>query len=162
MEARRPGSTRQTAHDHVEHERALAELDRLIGFVSASAGAERAAAASSLYRRLALFVAENLEHMGIEERDNMAVLWAEYSDEELAALEASIVAAVPPALMAVATRWMMSALNHAERVGMLQGMRQAAPTEVFEGVLAIARGNLAARDWAKLADALALPSARAA
>jgi hypothetical protein len=162
MEARRPGSAAHTAHDHVEHERALAELARSIDFIAASPPATRAALVSNLYGRLALFVAENLEHMNVEERDNMAVLWAEYSDEELAAIEASIVASVPPAMMAVATRWMMSALNHAERTGMLQGMRRSAPAEVFEGVLAIARSHLSARDWTKLVNALGLPAARAA
>ncbi len=162
MEARRPGSAARTAHDHVDHECALVELERLIDAVVTSAGADRASSALTFYRRLALFVAENLEHMNIEEHDNTAVLWAEYTDEELMALEASIVASVPPAAMAVAMRWMMSALNHDERVRMLSGMRHGAPAEVFEGVLAIARGNLSARDWSKLAAALALPPARAA
>jgi Hemerythrin HHE cation binding domain len=162
MEARRPGSTDRTAHDHVEHECALSELDDLITRVSRSLLQERASAASTLYRQLALFVAENFEHMHVEEHDNAAVLWAEYTDEELMAIEAAIVASVPPAAMAVAARWMMSGLNHSERVTMLVGIRQTAPTEAFEGLVAIARGHLSPRDWAKLADALALPPARAA
>jgi len=162
MEARREGSASRTASDHIEHEHALAELEGLIDAVQETGSTGRPAAASELYRRLALFVAENLEHMSIEERDNAAVLWAEYSDSELAEIEASIIASVPPALMAVATRWMMLALSHPERVGMLQGIRQSAPTEAFEGVLAIARSNLSGRDWMKLVTALALPAERAA
>lgn len=162
MEARRPGSSRHTTHDHVEHECALADLGNLIDSVSRSASTERASAALALYRRLALFVAENFEHMNVEERDNTAVLWAEYTDEELMAIEASIVASVPPAARAAATRWMMQGLNHAERVGMLLGVRRSAPTEAFEGMLAVARGNLSPRDWAKLASALQLPTVQAA
>jgi hypothetical protein len=57
---------------------------------------------------------------------------------------------------------MMPALSHTERVRMLQGMRRAAPPEVFEGLLAVARTHLGTRDWAKLAGALALTPARAA
>lgn len=162
MEARRPGSAAHTAHDHVEHECALGELKAMVEGIERSAGAERAAAALRLYRRLALFVAENLEHMNVEERDNMTVLWAEYTDAELVGIEHSIVAAVPPAAMAVAARWFMAGLNHAERVGWLQGVRLGAPPAVFEGLLAIARTNLGARDWTKLANALALPTALAA
>jgi hypothetical protein len=162
MEARRPGSAAHTAHDHVEHECALAELTSMIDGVAQAAGEERAALAFHLYRRLALFVAENLEHMDVEERDNMAVLWAEYTDEELAGIEAAIVASVPPAAMSIAARWFMAGLNHSERVGWLRGMRHGAPPAAFEGVLAIARGNLSPRDWTKLAAALALPAARAA
>jgi hypothetical protein len=162
MEGRRPGSAAQTAHDHVEHECALAELGALVEGVSRATGAERESLALSLYRRLAVFVAENLEHMHVEERDNMALLWSVYTDDELMAIERSIVGSVPPAEMAIVARWMMGGLNHVERVGLLQGMRQGAPAEVFEGVLAIARANLSARDWAKLSSALALPAARAA
>jgi hypothetical protein len=162
MEARRPGSTAATSHCHVEHECALGELATMIEAVARQTGVERQAAVAALYSRLALFVAENLEHMAVEERDNMAVLWAEYSDEELAAIDAAIVAHVPPAAKAVALRWMMAALSHGERVHMLQGMRRAAPPEAFEALLAIARTHLGARDWAKLAAALALPAARAA
>jgi hypothetical protein len=162
MEERRGGSATRTAHDHVEHELALAELGRLLDAVQGSTGAERAAATSRLYRRLALFVAENLEHMNVEERDNAEALWAEYSDQELMELEASIQASVPPRLMAVATGWMMKALSHTERVGLLQGVCQSAPAEAFEGVLAIARSNLSERDWTKLVNDRALPSVRAA
>jgi len=162
MEARRPGSTAHTAHDHVEHECALAVLATMVDAVARAGSAERPALALDLYARLAVFVAENLEHMHVEERDNMAVLWAEYTDRELAEIERAIVAAVPPAAMATAARWFMAGLNHAERVGWLQGIRHGAPPAVFEGLLAIARGNLSARDWTKLANALALPAARAA
>jgi hypothetical protein len=162
MEARRPGSAAHTARDHVEHECALAELKSMIDAVESTGGAERAKLAFSLYARLALLVAENLVHMHVEERENMAVLWAEYSDEELGAIERRIVASVPPAMMATAARWFMAGLNHSERVGWFQGMRRGAPPAVFEGMLAIARGNLSARDWTKLASALSLPAARAA
>jgi hypothetical protein len=162
MEARRPGSTVDTAHDHVEHECALAKLHGLVDDVARAAGAERATAGLRLYRRLAVFVAENLEHMNVEESDNIAVLWAEYTDEEIMAIEHAIVSHVPPAAMATVARWMMAGLNHNERVTLLQGMRQGAPAEVFEGVLAIARANLGTRDWTKLAGALDLPTAKAA
>ena len=162
MEARRPGSAAHTSRDHVEHECALADLKSMTEGIEQAADAARESLARNLYARLALFVAENLEHMHVEERDNMAVLWADYSDAELAEIEHAIVAAVPPAVMGTAARWFMAGLNHAERVGWFQGMRQGAPPAVFEGMLAIARGNLSARDWGKLASALALPAARAA
>jgi Hemerythrin HHE cation binding domain len=162
MEARRRGSAAGTTHDHVEHESALAELAALIDAVPRGTALERQTAAAALYSRLALFVAENFEHMHTEERENMAVLWAEYTDEELAALDGEIVAHAPPAAKAVALRWMMAALSHAERVHMLEGMRRAAPPEAFEGLLAVARSNLSGREWTKLAAALALPAPRAA
>lgn len=163
MEARRPGSARRTADDHVSHECALADLEHLLVTLERSDGAPtRAQAAFELYRRLGLFVAENYEHMNVEERENNAVLWADYADEELVAIEGEILGSIPPEALAVGMRWMIPAINHGERVGMLQGMRAGMPPETFEGVLAIARAHLAARDWAKLESALGLGSELAA
>lgn len=162
MEARRPGSARRTADDHASHECALAEFERLLVAVEQPDGPTRAQAALELYRRLGLFVAENYEHMNVEERENNAVLWADYTDEELAAIEGEILGSIPREALAVGMRWMIPAINHGERVGMLQGMRAGVPPEVFEGVLAIARGHLTARDWAKLESALGLSSDLAA
>jgi hypothetical protein len=39
---------------------------------------------------------------------------------------------------------------------MLRGLRQAAPSEVFEGVLGLVRPLLGGRDWRKLSLALGL------
>jgi hypothetical protein len=158
LHARAPGSADRTAGDHVGHEEAIATLRDTTEDLRSATGPARAAAARGLYRRLALFVAENLEHMHFEETHNMAVLWSTCSDEELMAIEHAIVASIPPALMARCLHWMLPALPHAERVAMLQGMRgDAAPAGVFEATLAIARAQLDARDFQKLEAALAGP-----
>jgi hypothetical protein len=155
MEARCPGSSARTGEDHVAHEAAIDELIAAIGAVERACGAARAGALHALYGRLAQFVAENFEHMRIEETANNAVLWAHYTDEELAAIEHAIVGSIPPADMGAFLRWMIPALSHAERVAMLNDMAQGAPRDVFEAVLGIARARLSARDWAKLEGALA-------
>jgi len=154
MEARAPGSSARTAEDHVAHEAAIDELTAAAAAVGRSAGEARVAALRALYARLALFVAENLEHMHVEETANNAVLWAHYADDELAAIEHALVASIPPDKMASFLRWMIPALNHAERVTLLRGIAQGAPAEVVEGVLGIARARLSARDWARLESAL--------
>jgi hypothetical protein len=156
LQARAPGSAERTAGDHVGHEQAIAALHACAGALRNAAGPARAAAARQLYRRMALFVAENLEHMHFEETHNMAVLWSTCSDDELMAIEHAIVASIPPALMARCLHWMLPALPHPDRVGMLLGMRgDAAPPGVFDATLAIARGRLDARDLDKLEAALA-------
>lgn len=156
MEARRPGSTARTGEDHIGHEEAIDELTAEIGAVERAAGPARAAAAHRLYLRLATFVAENLLHMNVEETENNAVLWACYTDDEIQAIEHALVASIPPAEMGAVLRWMIPSTSHTARVGMLSGMRQNAPAAVFEGVLALTRAHLSARDWAKLADALCI------
>jgi len=87
MEARRPGSSRRTAADHLQHARALDRLEADTDTLEASSGSARGEAAKTLYRELALFAADDFVHMDAEEVENGAVLWACYKDEELAQIE---------------------------------------------------------------------------
>jgi hypothetical protein len=161
LEARSPGASARTGEDHIGHEEAIDELTAEIGAVERAAAGARPAAAHRLYLRLARFVAENLEHMHVEETANNAVLWSCYTDAELLGIERALIGAIPPPKMAAFLRWMIPAMSHDQRVGMLAGMRQGAPAEVFAGVLALAQNRLPARDWEKLATALRLPAAAA-
>jgi hypothetical protein len=154
MESRRPGSSATTAGEHLEHEEAFERLEAGVRALLGANGPERDAAAQGLYRGIALFLAENLAHMHVEETANQATLWATHSDEEIAAITRSIIASIAPADMAVFMRWMVPAMAPAERAGMLAEMRQGAPREVFEGVLALVRPHLSQREWAKLTRAL--------
>ncbi len=160
MERRRPGSSARIADEHIEHAelvQSLRELAERIG--GETSGAIRAALLSRLYAQLALFIADNFEHMHIEDTEHNAVLWADFSDAELQEIEGAIVASIAPADAAVVFRWMLPYIDHAARVDMLGGIRQGAPREVFEGVLAIAQAHLDARDWQKLSAALQIAQA---
>lgn len=159
MEQRRPGSAAGMADEHIEHAHAIDDLHAALKLVELGQGAERRVLAQILYRQFALFVAENFEHMQREEIDNNAILWSAYTDDELFAIENELKASIPPAEMMLIARWMLTNNEHGFRVQMLAGIRAVAPREVFEGILAIARTNLATRDWQKLAGALALPQA---
>jgi hypothetical protein len=159
MEQRRPGSALRIADEHIEHLRALDDLRAAALAVENSVTGERRSVAQRLYRQFALFVAENFEHMQFEESEHNSVLWAVYTDAELLAIEAELVASIPAAEMMVIARWMLANNDHGFRVNMLSGVRAHAPREVFEGLLAVAHSNLSERDWRKLAAALALPLA---
>ncbi len=162
METRRPGSSAVIAADHVHHEWELAQLTALANAVEQSSGAARASALDQLYRCLALFVSANLAHMNVEETDHNAVLWETHSDPEIIAIEQAIVASLPPQESASVMRWMIPAMNAAERAEKLSGIRQHAPAPVFDAMLAIAQANLSERDWGKLAEALGIPARLAA
>jgi hypothetical protein len=155
MEARRPGSARDTQGDHASHLQAFADIEANVRAVEEAAGPERAAAALRLYHHLALFVAENLEHMHVEEIENNVVLWATYSDDELLALQKELVSSIPPAEMAMFMRWMIPAMAPAERAMLLTGIKQSAPAEVFTRTVNGLKPHLAERDWNKLLAALA-------
>jgi len=95
LERARPGSAARIAAEHVHHAEAIADLRDLAGLVGHGREGARAAALARLYRALALFVADNLQHMHVEETTHNPVLWAEYSDAELVAIEQALVASIP-------------------------------------------------------------------
>lgn len=156
MERAAPGSAATVAHEHEGHERAIAALAAGTAQLMACARERRARVAHALYQQLALFVAHNFEHMQLEETAHNAVLWAHYSDAELAAIEGALVASIPPEEMRVVLRWMLPCMAPAERALMLGDMRRNAPPQAFEAALAVVRPHLTQIEWDKLARALEL------
>ena len=151
IEARRPGASLRIAGEHGEHLDAIAALEADAAALRALPGS---AAAHRFYRHLALFMAENFEHMNVEETTHNAVLWATYSDAELAEVHDRLLASIDPAEMALVARWMVPAMAPAERAEMLGAMQQEMPPEAMQGVLDIIRPHLDDTAWAKLARAL--------
>lgn len=153
IEARCAGRSLRVAAEHMEH---LAAIDALETEAVAFQCAPDAAGAFRLYRHLAVFVAENLEHMEVEETVHNAALWSAYSDAELQQVEVAIVSSIEPDAMGQILHWMLPALNPNERANLMLGMRAAAPAPAFEGALQVARQRLTAADCARLERALDL------
>ena len=158
IEARRAGDSARIAAEHDEH---LEVVSCLQAELTALRAMPTASAAHRFYRHLSRFVGDNMEHMNVEETAHNQALWAAYSDAELLAIHQRIVTSVEPAVMALVLRWMVPAINPAERAGMLGGMQQQMPPEAMRGVLEAVRPHLDDRGWHKLARALNLPAAAA-
>jgi hypothetical protein len=142
LESRRAEASCFLAKDHHAQE---SEIEAL-----------RAAAASGerdLHRRLAIFIADNFRHMEDEERRGNALLWELFSDAELLAIHRALVASRPREETVTTMRWMLPAMNHAERVEVVGAMR-AAPPAVLAAIMGIARSHLRARDMQRLEEAL--------
>ena len=160
LEARQAGASSHTAHDHVQHEAALAALQAQLRRVAAAQGAARVEAQQQLYMSLAGFVAENLEHMQVEEAENMQALWNAYTDAELIAIHDALVASIPPEEMSQVLRWLMPAVTPYERALLLGDLQHKAPAPVFSQILDQVRPLLTPREWDKLMHAIApLPAA---
>jgi hypothetical protein len=155
LEARAPGASERIAHEHVDHEQHIATLAKSVAALMAAHLPQRPALSLSLYRALSLFVAENFEHMHVEETAHNAVLWSRYTDAELIEIHDRLVASIPPAEMMVVARWMVPFMNPMERALVLGGMKAQAPAPAFEAVLATVRPHLTQREWEKLEAALA-------
>ncbi len=154
MEARQPGSSGEVISDHRDHANAIRDLRDQAAALPGLGGDTATRVGEAMYRALAAFIAENYEHMHYEEIHNNTVLWAAYSDDEILAIEMALVASLTPAENALSMRWMLPNISAQERAGMLQGIRAHAPAEVFAGVIGMLRGQLNARDWTKLSQAL--------
>lgn len=121
IEAKRPGASRALAellaeHDETAHE-LRAQLERL-------RRAPDPAGLQSLYRQLALFVADNLNRMARQESAHGAMLWTLYGDAELRLLQARQLAALHGAELHALLGWMARALGPGELLPLLHGMRE--------------------------------------
>ena len=160
MEQRTPGSSRNTADDHIGHERAIDRLNGLVGQLRAHPAQKPARELlDQLYRTLALFVADNLEHMDLEERHNMRVLQAVYTDAELSSLERELVASIAPDVMLMFMRWMLPAMSADERGEFLAQMALGAPPVVILAVIDAAGPHLPRGEPERLLRQFAAPSA---
>lgn len=158
MERRAPGSASQVAHEHIEHQCEIAALRTCAQALIACPRAQRPLLAQHLYQQLSLFVAENFQHMHIEETTHNAILWAHYSDAELVEIHDALVATIPPEEMLFTTRWLVPFMNPAGRAAMLRDMQAHAPAPALQAVLAVSRPHLSDREWAKLTRSLDAPA----
>lgn len=157
LEARCPGVCDRVAQEHDGHLHHIQHLSDAAQALPGCDADEREAGLHALYLALALFVADNLQHMHTEETAHNAALWAAYTDAELVDVHNALVATIPPAEMMLVMRWMLPNLNAPERLGVMQEMRAGAPAPVFEGMLDATRGMLNAHNAMKLARGLGLP-----
>lgn len=157
IEARAPGASEAIAHEHEEH---LHHIDVLRASVAAvrscTEASTRAGLVQQLYRELTLFVAENFQHMHVEETTHNAVLWARYTDAELVAIHDALVASIPPLEMMATARWLVPSMNPAERLGLLSDIRAKAPAPAFQAILDTVQPHLTQGEWAKLARGLGI------
>ena len=160
LEARKPGASAHAAEDHGHHEQSFAELESLIRAVEVALPSRRDVAGRALYRRYAIFMAEDLLHMNEEETYLLDALHRVFTDEELMAIEGRIVSAIPPQKMMGYARLMMPALSLPERVELLAKMQKAMPEPAFEGLLAEGvKPSLTASEYADVISTLMLREA---
>ena len=158
IEMRAPGSTGASAIDHALHEQAIDQLKKTALQLPETPVAQRTMAVLELYRSVALFVAHNLEHLHREETAHNTTLWAHYTDAQIEALHDELVASIEPAQSIFIMRWMLPAMNPAERERLVRRLRATAPPQVVEAVLHAVRDVLEPQAWSVLA---ALPAATA-
>lgn len=93
------------------------------------------------------FTAFNLQHMNREETIINEALWQHYADQDIAAIEKTIVASLPPDKAEFSGKWIMRGLNSTEIITWLKKVQAMAPDFVFNGLCAIGARELPAERW---------------
>ena len=144
----------QTAADHLDHEREIAELKTELSRIPTLSEADRRPALLALYREFSLFVSENLAHMWLEDIDNAAQLWRNFSEEQIAQIHQRLLQSLSPEENLQSLLMMLPNICFSERLELLGAVRQGAPAEAFANLLALLPPLLPAAEWRKLSAAL--------
>ena len=153
IEARQPGGSGRVANEHDEHVDSIAALRQEASALRTARAGDAAELAHRLYRHLALFVAENLQHMQIEETLHNAILWSCYGDDELLEIHGRLMASLSPQTHLLALRWMLPAAHPGERAMLIGAAKAQMPPEALLSVLAAVRPRVDAGGWTKLCTA---------
>jgi hypothetical protein len=157
LEVRLPGSTEHDTNDHERlyalQEELIAKLDSILDPAISPDEAQRTG--YEFYQNLSELHAAHLEHMLEEERVTQTLMWQHFTQEEMLSLHQQIIRNIPPDKMLAWMKYILPALNPAERREMLGGMQAGAPAPFFERVMAVAERVLPFSDFEKLEDALA-------
>lgn len=156
LEVKSPGVTWDAGDAHAAQLQHVSAFARVSAQLEVADAGDRAVMLRALAERLSEFVAHNLDHMLAEETRHNPALWATHTDAELRAMHRAIVDNIPADDLVHFMRWMLPALSHPERVGVMKDLEAGPSRTAFYGALALCRAHLAPRDFGKLCDALGL------
>ena len=132
---RRPSVHLSSDSDHRDHEHRIAALCERLDKVEQMPTAFTPQLWLDLYRDLALFIGENLDHMHVEETLIFQLLCDLFSPQELANLHAELVASIPPAEMQALLAPMLAAQSASEQLAMLATSQQRMSSDAFRSLM---------------------------
>jgi hypothetical protein len=150
IKSKAPDVVASLEKDHQNDNKVYTELRRLSQEAGNATGDRKAVLGGAIYEKYNAFVGEYLGHMVLEEGDMQQVLWDNFTDDELGAIEGALMADVPPELMAQFLPEICGALNPDELSFMLGGLKAVAPPEMFAGVVQMAAQATPSQNWEKV------------
>ena len=150
IKSKAPDLVASLEKDHQNDNKVYTELRRLSQEAGNATGDRKAALGGEIYEKYNEFVGEYLGHMVIEEGEMQQVLWDNFTDDELGAIDDAIMANVPPELMAQILPDFCGGLNPDELSFTLGGLKAVAPPEMFAGVVQMAAQATPSQNWEKV------------
>lgn len=128
-------------------------LDKMTAFDEA-ADDQKQKTWGELFQSLISFVSFNLSHMQKEETELNHILWAEFSDAELLAIEQKVVMNTPPDKMMNYMVWFLKALSNQDLIKWLGSIKRNAPDPVFQNIVQLGIKHVPAGRWSVIYSAL--------
>jgi len=139
LEERVPGSTATNVEDHKMLEEEVAEFAKQLDGITIASGP---AAGAKFYESVTAFFANYINHMAMEESDMNALIWDNFSDEEIMSWTGRIMSTLTPAQISSFFKYMVPALNPFERNIMMGGFKANAPAEFFNSVIGMLKTHM--------------------
>ena len=137
-----------------EHKKLETKLNSILALIEkiehTNSIEERMLLGNSLNSLFNDFIADYLAHMNHEEATVLEASLKYLTDEELIAIRTRIQSNVPPDRYKVWMNWMLKSLNNFELIGLLNGMKAGAPTQVLENVVGVAQTVIEKEKWSKI------------
>lgn len=144
-------------NDHViDHNLTQSLFDHIQEWKTTDSAGQREAIGQRILVAFNEFIGFNLYHMNKEENVLMDQLWQHYTDADIRHMEHEILQSIPPQTLMAESRWMMRSINDKEVIGWLSGIKQGAPTTVFDTFLQMAQEELPTERLKKVHAGLAL------
>jgi hypothetical protein len=141
---------RELDQEHAAIEESMTAIRETVAEIPRLFPVDRALRGRDLYARFNALVAAQVAHMGREEREANAVLWAYLTDHEIAGVRQAIVASQTPARTAWIMERMLPLWSLGERAGMLREARAGAPPPVAEMLRRVGEKALGTEGWAQV------------
>ncbi len=141
--------------EHVKDHELSQKLRTLITiFSSLKTDEEKLQLGSAIRKTFVEFLVFNLEHMAKEEDVINNLLWRYYRDEEILAIEHTIISSQVPEVASLASKWMLHGLSNQEIIRWLKAIEKNAPEIVFNNLFVAAEKELPGLRFRKVLEGL--------
>jgi FPC/CPF motif-containing protein YcgG len=149
MESLEPALVRALIEDHQEIQRRMTALARSSSeFAKLESPEERLAAGARINREANEFFAFYLGHMNKEEDTIVPAMQAHFTDEQMRAMQATIIGSMERERLAGFLYWMLPSLSLNELTALIAGVKDGAPPELLQLAAGIGAARVDPARWA--------------
>jgi len=132
LEAKVPGSTQHNHNDHIAMQKLEHDMNDAIRRL---VDVPNETHLNIAYDKINNFIKEYFRHMSEEETDINKVIWEHFSDQEILGWQGQILAKLTPDQFFKWFKYIIPSLSQLEQNLMLEGFKENAPAEAYNGTI---------------------------